>query len=57
MEGLQARGIEIFAAYGNTPTDSRAYKAVGIPDVSPAFDEVTESRGQLALSCGRRAVS
>ncbi|KAK9824108.1 hypothetical protein WJX72_007801 [[Myrmecia] bisecta] len=31
MEGLKARGLQIFAAYGNTPTDIRAYASVGIP--------------------------
>ena len=31
MEMLKARGLELFAAYGNTTNDIRAYAAVGIP--------------------------
>eukprot|EP01025_Chloroclados_australasicus_P011072 TRINITY_DN147_c1_g1_i3.p1 TRINITY_DN147_c1_g1~~TRINITY_DN147_c1_g1_i3.p1 ORF type:complete len:802 (+),score=62.20 TRINITY_DN147_c1_g1_i3:219-2624(+) len=31
IETLKSRGLEIFAAYGNTGTDIRAYEAVGIP--------------------------
>ena len=31
MKGLQDQGLEIFAAYGNTPTDITAYANVGIP--------------------------
>ena len=31
MEMLKARGLKLFAAYGNTTNDIRAYAAVGIP--------------------------
>lgn len=31
MESLQKRGFELYAAYGNTGTDVRAYEAAGIP--------------------------
>lgn len=31
MESLKARGLDIYAAYGNTTTDIRAYGAFGIP--------------------------
>ncbi|EIE27022.1 hypothetical protein COCSUDRAFT_83581 [Coccomyxa subellipsoidea C-169] len=31
MESLKAKGLELFAAYGNTGTDARAYAAAGIP--------------------------
>ncbi len=34
MEALKAKGLEIYAAYGNTATDIRAYAAAGIPKVS-----------------------
>ena len=34
MEGLKAKGLIIYAAYGNTPTDIRAYTAAGIPKVA-----------------------
>jgi len=34
MESLKARGLELYAAYGNTTTDIRAYAAAGIPKVS-----------------------
>ncbi|CAL8467040.1 g6576 [Coccomyxa elongata] len=30
MESLKAKGLELFAAYGNTGTDARAYAAAGI---------------------------
>ena len=30
---LHTRGLELYAAYGNTPTDIRAYLAHGIPKV------------------------
>lgn len=33
MESLKAKGLELFAAYGNTGTDARAYAAAGIPKV------------------------
>lgn len=35
MEALKAKGLEIYAAYGNTATDIRAYAAAGIPKVTP----------------------
>lgn len=35
MESLKARGLDIYAAYGNTTTDIRAYAAFGIPKVGP----------------------
>jgi phosphatidate phosphatase PAH1 len=31
MQGLRAKGFELYAAYGNTGTDVRAYEAAGIP--------------------------
>ena len=31
MQQLRAKGLELFAAYGNTGTDVRAYRAAGIP--------------------------
>ncbi|GAB4820517.1 hypothetical protein N2152v2_007563 [Parachlorella kessleri] len=31
MESLKEKGIEIYAAYGNTPTDVKAYAAAGVP--------------------------
>lgn len=31
MEELMSKGLEIFAAYGNTGTDVRAYEKLGIP--------------------------
>lgn len=31
MESLKMKGFELFAAYGNTGTDVRAYEAAGIP--------------------------
>ena len=31
MKGLQAKGLEIYAAYGNTSTDVKAYQEAGIP--------------------------
>ncbi|GMH39222.1 hypothetical protein BSKO_07120 [Bryopsis sp. KO-2023] len=31
MEELMSKGIEIYAAYGNTGTDIRAYEKIGIP--------------------------
>lgn len=31
MEILQKKGFELYAAYGNTGTDVRAYEAAGIP--------------------------
>ena len=31
MQGLRQRGFELYAAYGNTGTDARAYEAAGIP--------------------------
>ncbi|CAK0735032.1 hypothetical protein CVIRNUC_000518 [Coccomyxa viridis] len=31
MEMLKAKGLELYAAYGNTTTDIRAYAAAGIP--------------------------
>ena len=34
MEALKAKGLEIYAAYGNTATDIRAYAAAGIPKVT-----------------------
>lgn len=34
MESLKAKGLELYAAYGNTTTDIRAYAAAGIPKVS-----------------------
>ena len=36
MESLKAKGLELFAAYGNTGTDARAYAAAGIPKVLSA---------------------
>ena len=30
---LQSRGLDLYAAYGNTPTDIRAYVAHGIAKV------------------------
>ena len=33
---LTSRGCKLFAAYGNTPTDIRAYAAHGIPKVISA---------------------
>jgi hypothetical protein len=33
MESLKAKGLDLFAAYGNTGTDARAYAAAGIPKV------------------------
>ena len=33
MEALKAKGLELYAAYGNTTTDIRAYTAAGIPKV------------------------
>ena len=30
LKGLQTKGLKIFAAYGNTATDVRAYKEAGI---------------------------
>ena len=34
MSLLTSRGLTIYAAYGNTPTDIRAYAAHGIPKVN-----------------------
>ena len=34
MEALKAKGLEIYAAYGNTVTDIRAYAAAGIAKVT-----------------------
>ena len=31
MEELKSKGFELYAAYGNTGTDVRAYEAAGIP--------------------------
>jgi hypothetical protein len=31
MESLKTKGFELYAAYGNTGTDVRAYEAAGIP--------------------------
>lgn len=31
MESLQKKGFDLYAAYGNTGTDVRAYEAAGIP--------------------------
>lgn len=33
LEMLKGKGLELFAAYGNTTTDIRAYAAAGIPKV------------------------
>ena len=33
---LSTRGLQLYAAYGNTPTDIRAYEAHGIPKVQEA---------------------
>lgn len=33
MEMLKSKGMELYAAYGNTTTDIRAYAAAGIPKV------------------------
>ena len=33
MEMLKSKGLMLYAAYGNTPTDIRAYLAAGIPKV------------------------
>lgn len=44
MEGLKKKGFELFAAYGNTGTDVRAYEAAGIPKSrysSPGFAHTT----------------
>ena len=46
METLKSRGLDIYAAYGNTTTDIRAYGAFGIPKACP-FTHV-------ALCLGRR---
>lgn len=43
MESLKAKGLDIYAAYGNTTTDIRAYSAFGIPKVcarQPALDRL-----------------
>jgi hypothetical protein len=37
MESLKEKGIEIYAAYGNTPTDIKAYEAAGVPKVGAAL--------------------
>jgi hypothetical protein len=37
MEMLKSRGLELYAAYGNTITDIRAYAAAGIPKVLAPF--------------------
>ncbi len=34
MEMLKSKGMELYAAYGNTTTDIRAYAAAGIPKVT-----------------------
>ena len=39
MSLLTTRGLNIYAAYGNTPTDIRAYAAHGIPKVGPRLCE------------------
>ena len=49
MESLRDKGFELFAAYGNTGTDVRAYEAAGIPKsrhVHPPISPLT------AAACG-----
>ena len=48
---VTSRGCKLFAAYGNTPTDIRAYAAHGIPKVI-----VLNLRPQLC-SCRTLAVA
>lgn len=45
MESLKAKGLELFAAYGNTGTDARAYAAAGIPKVLHCISPVTQHYG------------
>ncbi len=33
LEMLKGKGLQLYAAYGNTTTDIRAYAAAGIPKV------------------------
>ena len=44
MEALKAKGLEIYAAYGNTTTDIRAYAAAGIPKVTPTAQVLRQIR-------------
>ncbi len=57
MEALKAKGLEIYAAYGNTATDIRAYGAAGIPKVNtkscPVIENLCEDMpGPLSLHSG-----
>jgi hypothetical protein len=41
MEALKSKGLELYAAYGNTTTDIRAYTAAGIPKVGLTLLQVS----------------
>lgn len=56
MESLKAKGLELFAAYGNTGTDARAYAAAGIPKVSFKYFRIREhpKNGRGMVPCHER---
>lgn len=49
IEGLRAKGIDVYAAYGNTMTDIKAYEAAGIAKVGKARGAMP---GQTCVSRG-----
>ncbi|KAL6775741.1 hypothetical protein ACKKBG_A18325 [Auxenochlorella protothecoides x Auxenochlorella symbiontica] len=49
IEGLRAKGIDVYAAYGNTMTDIKAYEAAGIAKVGKAWGAMP---GQNCVSRG-----
>ena len=51
MQELRDKGIEIYAAYGNTGTDVKAYEAVGIPKERCAALPVASSYCTAVLVC------
>ena len=40
LEMLKKKGLQLYAAYGNTTTDIRAYSAAGIPKVCSHPEEM-----------------
>lgn len=46
LESLKAKGIQLYAAYGNTTTDIKAYEASGIPKASKLVDKLQSGSGR-----------
>ena len=47
VQELQDKGFELYAAYGNTGTDAKAYESVGVPK---------ERCASLLLHCQRQGL-